>query len=83
MEKKLQIYNPSNSFEIDSRLLTALVLWLLPFLSNFANSIFPQYEEDFDLLGVLFVIIAFLFTIYFVISNSFKCETANENLMVT
>lgn len=77
MEKKLQIYSPKNSFEIDFYLLTALVLWLLPFIFNFGKSIFPKYEEDLDLLGVFFVIIAFLFSLYFIISNLFKHETTN------
>jgi hypothetical protein len=74
MEKKLQIYIPRNSFEMDWGLLTALVLWLLPFLFNFVKSIFPTFKEDLDLLGVFFVIIAFLYSLYFCISNFFKCE---------
>jgi len=77
MEKKLRIYTPKSSFEIDKRLLMALTLWSLPFLFNFAKSIFPTYEEDLDLLGVFFVIIAFLYSLYFIISNFFKCETTN------
>lgn len=77
MEKKLRIYTPKSSFEIDRCLLTALVLWSLPFLFNFAKSIFPANEEDLDLLSVFFVIIAFLYTLYFIISNCFKYETTN------
>ena len=77
MEKKLRIYTPKSSFEIDKRLLMALTLWSLPFLFNFAKSIFPTYEEDLNLLGVFFVIIAFLYSLYFITSNFFKCETTN------
>lgn len=77
MEKKLEIYTPKNSIEIDNNLVATLVLWLLAFLFNFLKSIFPKYEEDFDTLGVLFVIIAFLYSLYFVISNFLKYETAN------
>ena len=73
-EKKLQIYSLRNSFEIDWYLLTALVLWLLPFSFTFAKSIFPEYEEDLDLLLVYFAIIAFLYSLYFITSNFFKCE---------
>ena len=80
MEKKLQIYNPKNSFEIDKSLLTALILWLLSFLFNFAKSIFPRYEEVLSSLGVFVVIIAVLYSLYFIISNFFKCETANGKL---
>ncbi|WP_188051779.1 hypothetical protein, partial [Flavobacterium sp. GP15] len=78
--KKLQIYNPKNSFEIDKSLLTALILWLLSFLFNFAKSIFPRYEEVLSSLGVFVVIIAVLYSLYFIISNFFKCETANGKL---
>jgi hypothetical protein len=77
MEKKLQIYISKNSFEIDWSLLIAMILWLLPFLFNFAKSIFPTFEEDLDLLGVFFVIIAFLYSLYFSISTFFKCEITN------
>ena len=76
MEKKLEIYTPKNSFEIDNNLVATLVLWLLPFLFNFLKSIFPKYEEDLDVLGVLFVIIAFLYSLYFITSNYFKYEVA-------
>ena len=77
MEKKLRIYTPKSSYKIDKRLLISLTLWSLPFLFNFAKSIFPTYEEDLNLLGVLFTIIAFLYFLYFITSNSFKCETTN------
>lgn len=77
MEKKLQIYIPKNSFEIDWCLIIALVLWSLSFLFNFAKSMFPTYEKDFDLFVVFFVIIAGLYSLYFITSNFFKCETSN------
>jgi hypothetical protein len=77
MEKKLRIYTPKSSFEIDKRLLVALTLWSLPFLFNFSKSIFPANEENLDLLGIFFVIIAFLYSLYFIISNHFKCESTN------
>ena len=77
MEKKLRIYTPKSSFEIDKRLLMALTLWSLPFLFNFVKSLFPGNEENLDLLGVFFVIIAFLYSLYFIISNCFKFETTN------
>lgn len=77
MEKKLQIYSPRNSFEIDKSLLTTLFLWSVAFLFNFAKSIFPKYQEDLGLLGIFVVIIAGLYSLYFIISNFFKCETAN------
>ncbi len=77
MEKKLQIYTPKYSFEIDIRLLIVLVLWSDGFLFYYAKSIFTTYEENLESLGMLFVIIAFLYSIYFMISNSFKCEVAN------
>lgn len=76
-QKKLQIYSPRNSFEMDRYLLKALILWSLPFLFNFTKSIFTTYEEDLDLLSVFFVIIAFLYSLYFFTSNFFKCETTN------
>lgn len=77
MVKKLQIYKHKNSFEIDKNLLIALFLWLLLFLFNFAKSIFPTYEEDLDLLVIFLVIITFPYSLYFITSNFFKCETAN------
>jgi hypothetical protein len=77
MEKKLKIYIPKNSFEIDKCLLTTLVLWSLSFLFNFGESIFPEYEEELNLLLGLFTIIAVLYSLYFIISNLFKCEATN------
>lgn len=77
MAKKLQIYNPKNSFEIDKSLLIALFLWLLLFVLNFAKSIFPTYKEDLDLLVVFLAIIAFSYSLYFITSNFFKHEIAN------
>jgi hypothetical protein len=77
MEKKLHIYTPKNSFEIDKRSLTALALWSLAFLFYFAKSIFLTYEENLGLWGMFFIIIAFLYTLYFMISNSYTCETTN------
>jgi hypothetical protein len=77
MEKKLKIYSPKNSFEIDKRLLTVLVLWSASFLIYFAKSKFHTCEENLDLLGMIFVIIAFLYSLYFMISNFFTCETTN------
>lgn len=77
MEKKLKIYIPKNSFEIDKCLITTLVLWSLSFLFNFGESIFPEYEEELNLLLGLFTIIAVLYSLYFIISNLFKCETTN------
>ncbi|MDN3673247.1 hypothetical protein QWY99_09315 [Flavobacterium branchiarum] len=79
MEKKLQIYKPENSFEIDKNLLIALFLWLLLFLLNFAKSIFPTYEESLNLLVIFVAIITFSYSLYFLTSNFFKCETANRN----
>ncbi|MBE0393749.1 hypothetical protein [Flavobacterium sp. PL002] len=80
MENKLQIYKPKNSFEMDSSLLIALVLWSLLFMFNFVKSIFPVYEEDFGSWSVFAVIIAFLYSLYFIISNFFKYECANGKL---
>lgn len=77
MKKKLQIYTPKNSFEIDTRLLTVLILWSVAFLFYFAKSIFPTYEENLDSLGMLFVIIAILYSLYSMISNIFTCEPTN------
>lgn len=77
MQKKLQIYSPRNSFEIDWYLVTALILWSLPFLFRFVKSIFPAYKEDFDLLLVFSAIIAFLYSLYFMTSNFFKWKAAN------
>lgn len=77
MEKKLQIYTPKNSFEIDIRLVRVLVLWSVGFLFYYTKSILTTYEENLELLGILFIIIALLYSIYFMISNSFKCEVAN------
>lgn len=76
-QKKLQIYSPKNSFEIDRCLITALVLWSIAFLIYSTKSKFPTYEEDLDLLGVFLVIITFLYSLYFITSNFFKCEATN------
>ena len=80
MEKKLLLYSPRNAFEIDISLLTILVLWLLTFLLYFAKSIYQKYEENLDSLCVLVVIITVLYSLYFIISNFFKYETANGKL---
>jgi hypothetical protein len=77
MEKKLQIYNSKSSFEIDKCLLIVLVLWSVAFFINYSKSKFLTYEEDLNLLGVLVVIVAFIYSIYFITSNFFKCEVAN------
>ncbi|KRB58126.1 hypothetical protein [Flavobacterium sp. Root186] len=77
MEKKLRIYTPNNSFKVDKRLLSLLILWSITFLIYSTKSKFPSNEENLELLGFVFVIIAFLYSLYFMISNSFICETTN------
>lgn len=77
MEKKLRIYTPNNSFKVDKRLLSLLLLWSIVFLIYSTKSKFPSNEENLELLGFIFVIIAFLYSLYFMISNFFICETTN------
>jgi hypothetical protein len=77
MEKKLRIYTPNNSFKVDKRLFSLLLLWSITFLIYSTKSGFPSNEENLELLGFVFVIIAFLYSLYFMISNFFICETTN------
>jgi len=77
MEKKLKIYTPNNSFKIDKRSLSLLLLWSIVFLIYSTKSKFPSNEENLELLGFVFVIITFLYSLYFMISNFFICETTN------
>jgi hypothetical protein len=77
MEKKLRIYTPNNSFKIDKRLLSLLLLFSIVFLIYSTKSKFPLNEENLELLGFVFVIITFLYLIYFTISNFFTYETTN------
>ncbi|MDR6845617.1 hypothetical protein [Flavobacterium granuli] len=77
MEKKLRIYTPNNSFKVDKRLLSLLLLWSIVFLIYSTKSKFPSNEENLELLGFVFVIITFLYFLYFMISNFFLCETTN------
>ncbi|MCV9933544.1 hypothetical protein OIU80_14760 [Flavobacterium sp. LS1R47] len=78
MEKKLRIYTPNNSFKIDKRLFSLLLLWSITFLIYSSTSIFTSYIENLELLGFVFVIITFLYSLYFMISNFFICETTNR-----
>ncbi|ENI5462304.1 hypothetical protein ACLH3R_002374 [Flavobacterium psychrophilum] len=77
MEKKLKIYTPNNTFRFDKRLLSLFILWSIVFLTYSTKSRFPSNEENIELLGFVFVIIAFIYSLYFLISNFFLCETTN------
>ncbi|OXA81074.1 hypothetical protein SAMN05444397_109217 [Flavobacterium aquidurense] len=77
MEKKLRIYTPNNSFKIDKRLLILLLLFSIVFLIYSTKSNFPSNEENLELFGFVFVIITFLYSLFFMISNFFICETTN------
>ncbi|MDQ6469322.1 hypothetical protein RB619_01615 [Flavobacterium sp. LHD-80] len=77
MEKKLRIYTPNNSFKVDKRSLSLLLLWSIVFLIYSTKSKFPSNEENLELLGFVFVIITFLYSLYFMISNFFIYETTN------
>lgn len=77
MEKKIQIYSPNNSFKIEPRLLTVLILWSGAFLICSTKSKFPSEEENLGLLGFVLVIVAFLYLLYFMISNYFTYEPTN------
>ena len=77
MEKKLRIYTPNHSFKVDKRLLTLSFLWSVVFLIYLTKSKFPSDEENLELLGFVFVIITILYSLYFMISNFFICETTN------
>jgi len=80
MEKKLRIYTPNNSFKVDKRLLSLFLLWSIASLIYSIKSGFPSNEENLELLGFVFVIIAFFYSLYFMISNFFMCETTNGEL---
>lgn len=77
MEKKLRIYTPNNTFKVDKRLLCLILLWSSAILIYSTKSQFPSNEENLELLGFVFVMIAFLYSLYFMISNFFICETTN------
>lgn len=77
MEKKLKIYTPNNTFKVDKRLLSLFLLWSFAFLIYSTKSGFPSNEENLELLGFVFVILAFLYSLYFMISNFFISETIN------
>lgn len=77
MEKKLRIYTPNNSFKVDKRLFSLLLLWSITFLIYTTKSGFTSYEENLELLGFVFMIITFLYSVYFMISNFFISETSN------
>lgn len=77
MKKKLRIYTPNNSFKVDKRLLALFLFWSFVFLIYSTKSKFPSNEENLELLGFVFIIITFLYSLYFMISNFFICETTN------
>jgi hypothetical protein len=77
MEKKLRIFTPNNSFKINKRILSLLILWSIVFLIYSTKTRFPSNEENLELLGFVFVIITFLYSLFFLISNFFTFETTN------
>ena len=77
MEKKLRIFIPNNTFKVDRRLLSLIFFWSIVFLITSIKSRFSSYKEDLELLGFVFIIIAVLYSLYFIISNFFICEVMN------
>ncbi|OCB72993.1 hypothetical protein LPBF_11255 [Flavobacterium crassostreae] len=77
MQKKLRIYTPNSSFKVDRRLLSLLLLWTIVFILYTVKSKFPSSEENLETLGLFFVIIAFLYSLFFITSNFFLRETTN------
>jgi hypothetical protein len=71
MEKKLKLFIPER--KINPWLLTMLLLWLIAMLFNILYSKFSSYEI-FEILGVIFVIIAFVYSVGFIIGNLFAYE---------
>lgn len=74
MEKRLKIFIPE--YKINPWLLTTLLLWFFGMSFYTLHSKFPA-SEIFEFLGFVFVIIAFLYSVCFLIDNIFAHEPTN------
>jgi hypothetical protein len=74
MEKRLKLFKPEE--KINPWLLTLLLLWFVAMLLNILSSKFPSYE-NLNFWGIIFAIIAFLYSIFFAVRNFFAYEPTN------